>query len=277
VKDAESNFAAYLDGCHYWASASDDLLRAKVGELAARRGPTYPDSTVMGLKVAATVHLHAALDLIGNPLTAFSAEAQVRALLEGYSHMAWIHVGEPATNRPASRKPRCLHDRRNSTQRQRALCLELGIAQGRMENLSKISRRSRPAGTSSRAKRRLATVKRLHDSGCRGPGRRYSDVQPMLALLKRRRILPWAYDLWVVSSSFIHGMLPDRYFTTSTGTPIMGGPADLAHRQKLTEWSTTTYANLFSSALIMLAPGRLPNFNGMVQTLETAGAQLSST
>jgi len=276
MKDPETNFAVYLDACHYWASAADELLRDKVAELAAKRKPTYPDSTVMGLKVPATVHLHAALDLISRRLTAFSAEAQVRALLEGYSHMAWIHVGEPARNRSASRKPRCLHDRRNSTQRQRALCLELGIAQGRLDNLSKISRRSRAPGTSTRARRRLAAVKMLHDVGCRGPGRRYSDVQPMLALLKRRRIIPWAYDLWVVSSSFVHGMLPDRYFTTGLGTPTMGGPADLTHRQKLTDWSVTVYANLFSSVLIMLAPEKLPNFNGTVQTLKAAGAQLSS-
>jgi hypothetical protein len=265
---ADKAFDEFVEACGVWIGTADELLGDTIQDLANRPRRLYPHSTAMDIKVAATVHALAALRLIHEPLLAVVAESHVRALTECYAHMAWLHAGEPASSRPTSRKPWCTHAQRKSSVNQRALCLELGIAGARVENLLRVRRKARHPGSLTVARRRLISARTRHDATCSGPGRSYSDVRPMLIYLRsRRKGIPWAYDVWVSSSAFIHGQLPDRYRSAADGQVIFGGPASLAHRRQLIDWTTTLYANIFASCLLIVAPSQLERFTALTTAL----------
>jgi hypothetical protein len=140
------------------------------------------------------------------------------------------------------------------------------MASEQVRNLIRISAEHVPEGTELVAWQNFLTIKELHDSlGCTGRGRTYRDVRPVLDMLKKKGHLPWAHDLWIVSSSVVHQLLPERYGSSETGTPLTGGPASPEARYKLADWVASVYANLIDAVLSILAPEQKGSFMEMAQ------------
>lgn len=176
-------------------------------------------------------------------------------------------LGEPASNRRPDLKV-CIADDslEGCTQERRALCVELGMAEQQVRNLIYISPEHVPEGMELVAWQNFLDVKEMHDqSGCRGRGRNYKDVRPVLAMLKKRGHLTWALDLWIISSSVVHQLLPERYGSMATGIELVGGPASNENRYKLADWIASVYANITDAVLSILAPAQKQAFIEMVQ------------
>jgi hypothetical protein len=92
----------------------------------------------------------------------------------------------------------------------------------------------------------------------------------MLGMLKADGHLPWAHDLWVVSSGVVHGLVPEFYLSSATGTRVKGGPADPEMRYKLSGWLGSIYANITDSMLAILDPEKRPQFKAVVDWAASA-------
>jgi hypothetical protein len=264
----EQKFRDHLKRLWDLAVEGDQLLAPGERYVDLSTPNPFPARTVWRLKTPATLHHQAAVTLIQDPLLAHAAELMVRSILESYAHLVWIHNGEPASNRKRPDPKSCLGDDsiEGCTQERRALCVELGMAEQQVRNLIYISPEYAPAGTDLVAWQNFLRIKELHDElGCRGRGRTYQDVRPVLAMLKKRGHLSWALDLWIVSSSVVHQLLPERYASNATGTALLGGPASNEDRYKLADWVATVYANLIDAVLSILAPEQKVAFAEMVK------------
>src|SRR5712692_7966969 len=83
----EAEFQEYLDQLIDLAITGDDLLSGGGKTVAAAGLYDFPFKAVWDLKTPATIHYHAALQLIGRPLVAPAANLMVRALIETHAHL----------------------------------------------------------------------------------------------------------------------------------------------------------------------------------------------
>src|SRR5258708_27530 len=269
----EAEFQEYLKQLFELALTGDDLLSGGDTVVASSGPNDFPFKAVWDLKTPATIHYHAALDLIKQPLLAPAANLMVRALLETHAHLTWIWIGEPASNRPKVGDA-CLGDDSvaGCTPERRGVCMAFGMTRQFIDNIAKVDPALIPAGTQKAVSDRLNDLTQLHTKlGCAGGGRGYSDVKPTLEMLKKRGHVPWAHDLWVGSSAVAHGLMPDQYWSAATGTLVKGGPAELQARIELSMWATRVYFNLVYCCLGALVPGKQADLKKAVGNVLTGG------
>ncbi len=271
----EADFQRYLDRLDEVAVQGEKLLSGGE-ETFETDGPCdYPAKAVWDMRTACITHYMAAVDLIRDPLESPAAALMIRAMLEVYAHLVWIWGGELAANRKDP-SGKCLGTDADAgcTQKRRAVCFDLGVAVQRSENLKKVDAGVVPDGTAQAVADELAQLQQLHANlGCAGHGRGYGDVKWMLGMLKANGHLPWAHDLWVVSSGVVHGLVPEFYLSSATGIRVKGGPADPETRYKLSGWLASIYANVTDGMLAIQDPGKRPQFKDVVDwaTLATGG------
>ena len=162
----------------------------------------YPGRTLRTLHLVGLSHFQAGVLLLRRPVLTYTADDHVRVLIELFTHAAWISdaggLGAPMTPR------------------QRALCVELGMARALVDELEILEAKLEvpfPVGYVESAKRLAHHFTRLHSDnvcGCRGRGRRYYDVQNTLRALNAVRNqdrLPSAtplYAMWLTFSRSVH-------------------------------------------------------------------------
>lgn len=162
----------------------------------------YPGRTLRTLHMVGLSHFQAGVLLLRRPVLTYTAHDHVRVLIELFTHAAWISdtggLGAPMTPR------------------QRALCVELGMARALVDELEILEAKLQvpfPLGYVDGAKRLARHFTRLHSDkvcGCRGRGRLYHDVQHTLRALKavsNEDRLPSAtliYAMWLTFSRSVH-------------------------------------------------------------------------
>lgn len=222
-----------------------DLLRglAAEGKPHMMDGDDLPEATLRRLEAWAVHEYRGSLRLLRDADAAFSTEVLVRALLEFYAHVAWIHEGLPAD---AGR-----------SQRTRAACLELGIA---VEANDALTRKLTGWGAvdsraNAAAKERLTDIQSFHAAeGCSCKGHKWTDVQPMLKQLQSQGIT-WPYGLWVISSAAAHQLLPGRVeIDLGDGTSDFLGVAPYAWRATLLDYVVRTFGLAGVRVLDMVQP-----------------------
>ncbi len=162
----------------------------------------YPGRTLRTLHLVGLSHFQAGVLLLRRPLLTYTADDHVRVLIELFTHAAWI---SDAGGLAAPMTPR-----------QRALCVELGMARALVDELELLEAKLQiplPLGYLADAKRLAHRFRQLHSDkgcGCRGRGRRYYDVQDTLRALNAVRNedrLPSAtllYGMWLTFSRSVH-------------------------------------------------------------------------
>jgi len=162
----------------------------------------YPARTLRTLHMVGLSHFEASVLLLRQPLLSRTADEHVRALIELFAHAAWIgNVG--GLNAPM-------------TPRQRALCLELGMAGALADELDVLSNQLHihfKPGYVKDAARLRQHFARLHGSancGCGGYGRRHRTVRPTLGALTqvqgnaRLASATLLYGMWQAFSRGVH-------------------------------------------------------------------------
>jgi len=215
----EQSFAALIED----AERLPDLLRqlAADGKPDMMDGDDFPEATLRRLEAWALHEYRGSLRLLRHADVAFATEVLVRALLEFYAHVVWIHQGLPGDIR---------------SQRTRAICLELGVAAE--ANLA-VTKKLGAWGASdprvhTAAAQRLQDIQSIHAAeGCSCKGHSWGDVRPMLQHLDSGGI-NWPYGLWVITSAAAHQLLPGRVeVDLGDGTSDFLGIAHYAWRADL--------------------------------------------
>jgi len=210
----------------------------------------FPDVTLARLLRWAQILFRSAVALVREPELSYGAEPLLRALLEIWAHVYWLR-----------------RDNRG-TERQRALCLELGMAGELDAAAAKLPAwiTPRPDGTSLALT--LREIWQLHQAeGCCCKGRNYGQVQRTLQAMEKE--FPQAFEgmlaLWKVSSGIAHGMILTRLLReTSPGITTIGPPATYEYRANLLFWLSSAFGNI---GLSIATPHPLV-WNGMLDRRE---------
>jgi len=161
----------------------------------------YPGRTLRTLHLAATARFQSGIVLLRHPFLASAASDQVRALLELFSHVAWID-GAWGLTVPM-------------TARARAICVELGMAKALVDELELLESVGIPFSDGYVDDKRLLVrhFARLHAKyacACHGSGRSSRAVRATLRALdsvetdERLGAAKLFYGLWVTFSRAVH-------------------------------------------------------------------------
>jgi hypothetical protein len=178
----------------YW-----DELRRPVAGGKFYNWDQFPEVTLLRLEIEARVHYRAGLVVLRNRPLVFAADVHVRNLIEFMAHVAWIHGAS--------------NERPDSSQRDRALCLELGIGKAAARATAEAQPESVPEQNPKLIQERVAKYEYLHaatGSPCKGRDRRRvrSTIEALIANhVVHARLL----DLWAMTSEGSHLHMPDRY------------------------------------------------------------------
>jgi len=219
-------------------------------------GDDLPEATLRRLEAWAVPEYRGALRLIRHADVAFAAEVLVRALVEFYAQVAWIHEGPTGDSR---------------SQATRAACLELGIASEANEALTK---KLSGWGTADprvheAAIQRLTDIQAIHAAtGCRCSGQKWQ-VQPILKQADAGGI-QWPYGLWVISSAAAHQLLPGRVeVDLGDGTSDFLSIAHYAWRAALLEYVMRAFGLAGVRILDMINPAHAETLRVWIERFVT--------
>lgn len=162
----------------------------------------YPGRTLRTLHLVGLSHFKAGVLLLRRPVLTYTADDHVRALIELFTHAAWI---SDAGGLEAPMTPRA-----------RALCVELGMTRALVDELEFLEATLRipfPPGYVESAKHLAGHFARLHSNqscGCGARGRRYKDVRGTLRALitvtteDRLASATLLYAMWTTFSRSVH-------------------------------------------------------------------------
>ena len=224
-------------------AAADAVARTvsevHIKDLDLRVAGSYPAATVIKLERHATVEFRAGLDLLGDPLFAYSAEILLRSVLEADAQLWRIYGMKRAS--VASR-------------RRRAICFEFGAIRGLYRSIQPQKdkaghrRQSRlmysTAEGRSSIRKRYKQIAALHLASCGPtcPGTSYSGLDKTLSIMsKRYRSLRWVLPMYEISSMASHEAL-QRGLAAADQSTMAVVPMDLPERAAMYDRLLTAYA-----------------------------------
>jgi hypothetical protein len=155
----------------------------------------------------------------------------MRNLIEFMAHVAWIHGAS--------------NERPDSSQRDRALCLELGIGKAAARATAEAQPESVPEQNPKLIQERVAEYEYLHAAtGCPCKGRDRRRVRSTIeALIANHVVHARLLDLWAMTSEGSHLHMPDRYLADQDSGVSAIAQASYLERAKRILWLVQPYGN----------------------------------